>query len=183
MAAICAPEQWEAAFSEFWRQSSAQGAGSNDDYQDRELVERMAKAIGEWADCAKKWEIDDPFDFARMGRSLVAGWDIRPDGSRALRAGPAIEKLATLLCVKFPDRAGVVLLDVLAAQTESSAKVGHAIWRRALEAGAQVSLPDAHPIFEKAGGLAPELANHPIWREIEELVVAKAASSARKIRL
>lgn len=178
---IFAPEQWEGALRDYWTLST-------DPKCSREkiaaIAERFELAMTWRIQTAKNDKLEEPFDFDRIGKAIVAGYAVRVlQGGKAVDCERVIRDLGTKLCLAYPEKAGAVLLDILGAQTSKSTEIGYAIWTHCKDHEMNLILPESHPIMEKSGGLLPELANHPIWREIEESVVAKAAVKARKIRL
>jgi hypothetical protein len=179
MERICAPEQWEAAFSAYWKAARE----NKSDYQCEELATRVVTALEYWVGLAAKLDLE-PFDMQRLSQSVTQGWQPGADGSSPrVNAGEAIHIFGNKICALMPYKAGGLLLDILDVQRSSAIEVGYRIWRFCQKEKVKLALPESHPLFSEPGRVGAELANHIVWRQIEEHLVEKASVSSKKVRL
>lgn len=164
-AKIFAPEQWSSALGNYWgamRQCDTDGSEA--------LTKRVKESMGFWAERARDAGVE-PFEFESLSKALVEPWSSR--GGLSSRADDALLEFALDLSAKFPQKAGVILLDLLACQTQPAISLGYRIWSRLSALKIKVDLPGSHPLLSESGVLQPALESHAVWRQIEEELLTR----------
>lgn len=180
MERFCAPEQWEAAMDAVWSRARSHEGSS---YQTQEMGERLFSAMEYWMELSTKLGME-PFDMDRLSKGLLRGWEAAVlGGSSAAEVARIAEKITKMACSKKPASAGGLLLDLLDRQGQSEVIAAQRVWIHCAEAKAKLALPESHPLLSEPGRVGERLANHPLWREIEEHVIERASAPARRVRL
>ena len=180
MERICAPEQWEAAFAAFW---SGAGQRGGSDYKKQEMAKRLESAMEYWVSIADKLGME-AFDMGRLSKSLTSGWAAGANGEPPpVNAGEWVERFAKKICSRLPYKAGALLLDILDQPGRAPIEVGYRVWRHCQEEKIKLALPESHPLLSEPGRVGTELANHPVWRQLEEHLVERESLRTKKVRL
>lgn len=162
---IFAPEQWESAFGTYWK-----AVADADSTAAEDIASRMKRYLSLWIEKAQEGGVE-PFDFNRLSKAIVA--PLNTGGHVQYKVSENISELAEMLVRKFPDKAGVIVLDLLDAQSSSGLSAGHRIWTRLAASRVELELPGSHRLLCEPGAIRPELAHHPVWRDIEATLLAR----------
>lgn len=178
---LCVPEQWERAIERFWREG-VENIARGKDKRFLSMGRELLGAMKTWSAYAARTEVQ-AFDMERMCKSIASAWQVVGGLAAPRNVDEQVVELGSFLCKAYPHQAGRLVLDILSTGRPAALGCAAAIWRRAREEGVDLRVPESHPFYETPDVLSSEVANHPMWREIEQAVVARASKSASKARL
>lgn len=166
---LFSPEQWRSA----WDLWGGQVCSGSRDWES--LSSGFVRAMECQAELAKFSSVDagEIFDAGVMGKIFASAWTSMCPKAHLRSATLEGAKAISLAC---PDHGSMIIMDVLATQTEAAMDAAAAAWGDVKSSKKFARVPIEHRLFTEPGAVGEALACHPFWRALEERVVEEACS-------
>lgn len=147
--------------------------------------ERLMRAAKSWAHFTRQIKTD-AFDVQMITDALLRGTREKAGKGPSYKAWEMLEEFGMLLYERHPEKFGSFFMDVLTEQNSQAMKWAQKLWSMNADKDQiqKFTIPEQHRLLSEPGLVGAGLANHPIWRSIEEHLVAlsiKPISPTRRL--